>query len=81
MNDKTKDDKAEIAALKAQATVDKATIDLLREDKKSLKAKVDELQDKLDKWQARAEKAKAELRLKLRYPHVRDGLSPQGQLI
>jgi phage shock protein A len=66
MNDKTKDDKAEIAALKAQATVDKQTIDLLREDKKSLKAKVDELQDKLDKWQARAEKAKAELRLKRR---------------
>jgi hypothetical protein len=24
---------------------------------------------------------KQELRLKLRYPHVRDGLSPQGQLI
>jgi len=68
---------AEVITLKAEAAEDRAKIKSLIEDKQALIAQVDTLQDRLDKWQAKVEQAKKDLRLKRR-DVVRNHLPGKG---
>jgi len=69
---------AEIVVLKADAVADRALIQSLRDDKATLRERVDTLQNRLDVWQAKVEKAKKDLRLKRR-DIVRNHLPGKGR--